>query len=86
MERKICVIFDYTEEYWSYRIAQPQVSYEILRNIFCVAANRGKEKIISVKEENPRLSEKTLSTLAESKDKLRKQQRCWGLAKLLFII
>ncbi len=68
LERNICVIFDYTEEYWSFRINQPQVSYEILRNIFCVAASRGKEKIIFVKEEKTRLSEKTLSTFVESKN------------------
>ena len=48
LERPICVIFDHTEEYWRLRIGQPQSSYEILRNIFCVAASRGKQHIIFV--------------------------------------
>ena len=46
LERKIVVIFDYTESYWSVRINKPFQSYEILRNIFCVAASRGKNQII----------------------------------------
>lgn len=63
LERKICVVFDYTEEYWQLRINKPMVNYEILRNIFCVAASRGKEKIIFAQsgQYNP-LSDETLST------------------------
>lgn len=72
LERKICVIFDYTEEYWTTRIEQPMTEYEILRNIFCVAASRGKEHIIFVtnpKSRNPEtpLSERTLSTVPKWK-------------------
>ena len=62
LERKICVIFDFTESYWSVRISKPQQSYLILRNIFCVAASRGKNRIIFVKPDEEVLSEKTLST------------------------
>ncbi len=62
LERRICVIFDFTESYWSTRIKKPQTSYKILRNIFCVAASRGKEKIIFVKSNQEKLSEKTLAT------------------------
>ncbi len=62
LERKICVVFDFTESYWGVRIAKPQQSYAILRNIFCVAASRGKNHIIFVKPEEAMLSEKTLST------------------------
>jgi len=62
LERKICVVFDYTESYWQTRISKPQQSYEILRNIFCVAASRGKSRIIFVKNGEAPLSEKTLST------------------------
>ena len=50
LERKICVIFDYTEEYWGIRMDMPMTDYKILRNIFCVAASRGKEKIIFVQD------------------------------------
>lgn len=46
LERKICVVFDYTENYWGTRANMPDVKYEILRNIFCVAASRGKQTII----------------------------------------
>ena len=49
MERDICVVFDWTDDYWFTRIWKPDAKYEILRNIFCVAASRGKEKIIFVR-------------------------------------
>ena len=62
LERKIVVIFDYTESYWSVRINKPFQSYDILRNIFCVAASRGKNQIIFVDSDEAELSEKTLST------------------------
>lgn len=62
LERKIVVIFDYTEIYWQKRIEKPLQSYEILRNIFCVAASRGKERIIFVDSNDEELSEKTLAT------------------------
>ena len=61
MERKICIVFDFTESFWNLRKKQPLQSYEILRNIFCVAASRGKERIIFVNQNEELLSEKTLS-------------------------
>ncbi len=70
LERKICVIFDFTESYWTVRIGKPLQSYEILRNIFCVAASRGKERIIFVTNGEALLSEKTLLTQPENKEKL----------------
>lgn len=48
MERPVCVLTDWTEDYWGMRARQEMVRYEILRNVFCVAASRGKEKIIFV--------------------------------------
>lgn len=67
LERKICVVFDYTKEYWDLRLGMPMTNYEIMRNIFCVAASRGKEKIIFARDFNKRrketpLSERDLST------------------------
>ena len=65
LERKICAVFDFTESYWVTRLEKPQQSYEILRNIFCVAASRGKSLIIFVKPRDNRekmLSERSLST------------------------
>ncbi len=69
LERKICVVFDFTESYWNTRISKPQQSYIILRNIFCVAASRGKNHIIFVKPEEAMLSEKTLSTPIPTNEK-----------------
>ena len=69
LERKICVVFDFTESYWGVRISKPQQSYAILRNIFCVAASRGKSHIIFVKPDDAMLSEKTLSTYIETNQK-----------------
>jgi hypothetical protein len=55
-------VFDFTEEYWQLRINKPMVNYEILRNIFCVAASRGKEKIIFAQSgQYTPLSDETLS-------------------------
>ncbi len=62
MERPICVVFDYTEDYWNNRIKHSQTSYDILRNIFCVAASRGKQHIIFVNNGEGILSEKSLCT------------------------
>jgi hypothetical protein len=69
LERKICVVFDFTESYWNVRISKPQQSYVILRNIFCVAASRGKSHIIFVRPEDAMLSEKTLSTFIPTNHK-----------------
>lgn len=70
LERKVCVIFDYTESYWQVRISKPQQSYEILRNIFCVAASRGKSRIIFVNSGEKMLSEATLSTRVDANQNL----------------
>lgn len=62
LERKICVVFDFTESYWNVRVKMPQQKYEILRNIFCVAASRGKEHIVFVTGDEALLSEETILT------------------------
>jgi hypothetical protein len=61
MEKPICVVFDWDEHYWFLRNKQPNSNYDILRNIFCVAASRGKNEIIFAKADEPLLNEKTLS-------------------------
>ncbi len=60
LERKICVVFDFTDSYWQTRLEKPMQKYEILRNIFCVAASRGKEEIIFVRGKNNLLTEEDL--------------------------
>ena len=51
MERSICIVCDFTDDYW-YTRSQKNIPYEILRNLFCVAASRGKEHIIFVTDYN----------------------------------
>ena len=59
MERDICVLFDWTENYWMSRMMKPDARYEIIRNIFCVAASRAKKKLIIASSRNA-LSAETL--------------------------
>ena len=61
LERDICVIFDFTPSFWKIRSSFDGVKYEILRNIFLVAASRGKKEIIFVLKDEPLLDEDTLS-------------------------
>lgn len=62
LERPICVIFDWTYDYWLTRMRKPNQSYTILKNIFCVAASRGKEQIIFVSRDDSLLTEDELMT------------------------
>lgn len=48
LERPICVVFDFSVDYWKNRLSKPLQNSKILRNIFCVAASRGKGHIIFV--------------------------------------
>lgn len=54
MERPICVVFDYDESYWMMRHRVGDTDHDILRNVFCVAASRGKEKIVFVTNDSKR--------------------------------
>lgn len=60
MERDTCVVFDWTEQYWISRTNKPGAKYEILRNIFCVAASRGKSNIIFVRPAKGSLLHKSI--------------------------
>lgn len=63
MERSICMVFDWTYDYWMSRIRMPGTSYPILRNIFCVAASRGKQHIVFVSDnEDDLITEEELET------------------------
>lgn len=48
MERKICILYDWSLKYWMTRAEKPNTQYHILRNIFCVAASRGKNRLVIV--------------------------------------
>ena len=63
LERPLCCVFDFTSDYWETRNNQPMVKYDIMRNIFCVAASRGKYEIIFVKTDKKSIvTERELST------------------------
>lgn len=49
LERPVCFIFDYTQQYWDLRNNQNNVDCDIMRNIFLVAASRGKQYVHFVK-------------------------------------
>jgi len=66
LEKDICVLCDFTEKYWGKRMDMPNARYEIIRNIFCVAASRGKKRIIFLKSNDDILSENTLSTCVDT--------------------
>jgi len=48
LEKEIVLLFDFTKEYYENRADQRGVKYEILRNIFCVAASRAKKAMYIV--------------------------------------
>lgn len=52
LERKINIVCDFTESYWETRAKHANTKYEILRNIFLVAASRGKMYNIFVEPNN----------------------------------
>lgn len=60
LEKDVCIVFDFDYQNWLFRLKQPLQSYEILRNIFCVAASRGKSKILFVRSDNDMLTERML--------------------------
>lgn len=71
MEREHCFLFDFDYHYWNTRNSQAGSNYELLKNIFCVAASRGSKKLYIVKGGS--------QTLTESKLKMRpKDQSTFG--------
>lgn len=53
MEREVCVLYDWAESYWEARLEKPDTKYEIIRNVFCVAASRAKRLLIIAKTDCP---------------------------------
>lgn len=49
MERPVCVVFDYGEATWDMRNNFPGCDSEVLRNVFLVAASRGKGLVVFVR-------------------------------------
>lgn len=48
LERPYCYVFDFSLDNWFSRISKPNTKSNILKNIFLVAASRGKKEIIFV--------------------------------------
>lgn len=53
MEREVCILYDWSVSYWWSRLTKPDTRYEIIRNIFCVAASRAKRALILVRTDMP---------------------------------
>jgi hypothetical protein len=66
MEKPVCVVFDRDTAYWRTRNSQAGANHDILRNVFCVAASRGKNLIIFAEAGDSLLTEKTLTWHFES--------------------
>ncbi|TKA59167.1 hypothetical protein MBOVa_3960 [Mycoplasmopsis bovis 8790] len=60
LERPICVVFDWSHWYYGWRLQQYDTNPTIIKNIFAVAASRGKRKIIFFNEYYDLLDEHTL--------------------------
>lgn len=49
MERPVCVVFDYSEKTWDMRGGFAGADHVVLRNVFLVAASRGKARVVFVR-------------------------------------
>ncbi|MBV9846086.1 MAG: DEAD/DEAH box helicase family protein [Kutzneria sp.] len=60
LERTASVVFDYDEAMWDIRSGFPDADTTVLRNIFLVAASRGKHEVVFVKSEHARKQPKSI--------------------------
>lgn len=51
MERKVCIVIDWTNHHYKTRVEKPFVDKQIITNLFCVAASRGKDRILFYSDE-----------------------------------
>ena len=54
LERPVAVVYDYEPKYWDMRLKFPDCDPVVLRNIFLVAASRGKREVVFVKPDDQR--------------------------------
>ena len=71
LERKYCVIADFTQEYWIQRMNKPNSDYETLRNLFLVGASRGKE--VNMFWDDPTKDNHLISNVAYGDEKIAKR-------------
>ena len=62
LERSICVVCDFTKAYWDKR-KDVGAKYSILRNLFLVAASRGKDFIIFVQDNDDLITDNELLSM-----------------------
>ncbi|WP_341488293.1 AAA family ATPase [Mesomycoplasma ovipneumoniae] len=81
LEKPICVVFDFDIKYWHTRLEKITANYEVVKNIFCVAASRGKEKIIFLKQEdsNPLLNEEIIK---QSKNLVKRKNNSFWMSDM----
>ncbi|MET8764023.1 DEAD/DEAH box helicase family protein [Lentzea sp. NPDC004782] len=60
LERSASVVFDYDETTWDMRCRFPGVDTTVLRNVFLVAASRGKNEVVFVRSEQPHRHPKSI--------------------------
>ena len=51
LERPTSVLYDYDEGMWEMRLGMPSADPEVLRNVFLVAASRGKDEVVFARRE-----------------------------------
>lgn len=71
LERRYCVITDFTQEYWLQRRDKPNSDYETLRNLFLVGASRGKE--VNMFWDDPVNANHLISNVAYGDEKMAKR-------------
>lgn len=60
LERPTSVVFDYDENMWDMRCGFPNVDITVLRNVFLVAASRGKHEVVFVRSAHARRQPKSI--------------------------
>lgn len=60
LERPASVVFDYDEATWDMRCNFPGVDTTVLRNVFLVAASRGKNEVVFVRSGHPHRQPKSI--------------------------
>jgi hypothetical protein len=60
LERSVSVVFDFDENMWDMRCGFANVDTTVMRNVFLVAASRGKHEVVFVRSEHARRQAKSI--------------------------
>lgn len=84
MERDTCIVFDFTKGYWDQRLYPETADPEIVRNIFLVAASRGKRRILFVDPGTGRRGEPLdFAAIGSAPGKQRTRKRLFDISSML---